>query len=159
SRATEVGEGHDDPGDAAQRQIKREFPQLLHCRRQLAVISFGDEDGGERLVIAALRFLAVGERLLAPRYLSQLLLVVRRDAWEQWQESVRRYDPQATLPTLKAARRTGGASRRRQRTTSPCALIWRVTPASAAYKQSRRPVTHASVAWDAPTASPIPKSP
>jgi putative transposase len=37
------------------------------------------------------------------------LLAARRDAWEQRQESVRLYDQQATLPTLKAERPALGA--------------------------------------------------
>jgi putative transposase len=40
------------------------------------------------------------------RWLYNHLLAARRDAWEQWQESVRLYDQQATLPALKAARPT-----------------------------------------------------
>jgi putative transposase len=38
------------------------------------------------------------------RWLYNELLAARRDAWEQRQESLRLYDPQAALPTLKAAR-------------------------------------------------------
>jgi putative transposase len=49
------------------------------------------------------------QRLLAAqleerRWLYNRLLVERRAAWEQRQESVRRYDQQATLPALKAER-------------------------------------------------------
>ncbi len=38
------------------------------------------------------------------RWLYNELLAARRDAWEQRQESLRLYDQQAALPTLKAAR-------------------------------------------------------
>jgi putative transposase len=38
------------------------------------------------------------------RWLYNELLAARRDAWEQRQESLRLYEQQATLPTLKAAR-------------------------------------------------------
>ncbi|HEX6543880.1 MAG TPA: RNA-guided endonuclease TnpB family protein [Ktedonobacterales bacterium] len=38
------------------------------------------------------------------RWLYNELLAARRDAWEQWQDSLRLYDQQATLPLLKAAR-------------------------------------------------------
>jgi putative transposase len=38
------------------------------------------------------------------RWLYNELLAARRDAWEQRQESLRRYDQQATLPAFKAAR-------------------------------------------------------
>jgi putative transposase len=40
------------------------------------------------------------------RWLYNHLLAARRDAWEQRQESLRLYDQQATLPTLKAERPT-----------------------------------------------------
>ena len=40
------------------------------------------------------------------RWLYNHLLAVRREAWEQQQESVRLYDQQATLPALKAERPT-----------------------------------------------------
>src|SRR5690348_2860402 len=40
------------------------------------------------------------------RWLYNHLLAKRRDAWEQRQESLRLYDQQATLPTLKAERPT-----------------------------------------------------
>jgi putative transposase len=40
------------------------------------------------------------------RWLYNHLLAVRRDAWEQQQESVRLYDQQATLPALKTERPT-----------------------------------------------------
>src|SRR5215831_19399014 len=40
------------------------------------------------------------------RWLYNELLAARRDAWEQRQESLRLYDQQATLPTLKVARPT-----------------------------------------------------
>jgi putative transposase len=43
------------------------------------------------------------------RWLYNSLLAARRDAWEQRQESLRLYDQQATLPTLKAARPTLGS--------------------------------------------------
>ena len=51
------------------------------------------------------------QRLLAQqleecRWLYNHLLAERRDAWEQRSESVRLYDQHATLPALKAARRT-----------------------------------------------------
>src|SRR6266481_220139 len=38
------------------------------------------------------------------RWLYNHLLVARRDAWQERQESVRLYDQQATLPALKAER-------------------------------------------------------
>src|SRR4029078_8991209 len=38
------------------------------------------------------------------RWLYNHLLAERRDAWEHRHESLRLYDPQATLPTLKATR-------------------------------------------------------
>jgi putative transposase len=38
------------------------------------------------------------------RWLYNHLLAERRDAWDQRQESLRLYDQQATLPTLKVVR-------------------------------------------------------
>src|SRR5260221_1133372 len=46
------------------------------------------------------------QQLEACRWLYNHLLAGRRDAWEQRQESLRLYDQQATLPVLKAERRT-----------------------------------------------------
>jgi len=46
----------------------------------------------------------LNQQLEACRWLYNHLLAERRDAWEQRQESLRLYDQQATIPSLKAAR-------------------------------------------------------
>jgi putative transposase len=46
------------------------------------------------------------QQLEERRWLYNGLLAARREAWEQWQESLRLYDQQATLPALKATRPT-----------------------------------------------------
>jgi putative transposase len=51
----------------------------------------------------------LGQQLEECRWLYNEVLAVRRDAWEQRQESPRLYDQQATLPAFKAARPPLGA--------------------------------------------------